>query len=119
MEYLPFLTERQNQDVEFCETYKKKYAHGADGHNRMITVAELAERLTTRGNAEDRDIEKLCLPPECVDTLFEAQNVPFHERTKEQRALSACLALFRSIDKHLTGYQRHDINLTQLGIDNE
>ncbi len=119
MEYLPFLTERQNQDVEFCTLYRTKFGHGADGHNRMITVAELAERLTGRGNKESRDIEKLCFPPSHVDTLFEAQNVPSHERTKEQKALSSCLALFRSIDKHLLGYQRNDINLALLGINNE
>lgn len=39
------ITNRQLQDIDWCMTYSEKFNHGADGHNRMNTVALMAKAL--------------------------------------------------------------------------
>lgn len=39
------ITTRQLQDIDWCMTYNDKFNHGADGHNRMNTVAVMARAL--------------------------------------------------------------------------
>lgn len=39
------LDERQLDEIRFCLVYESKFKHGADGHNRMILLAKLAQAL--------------------------------------------------------------------------
>jgi len=39
------LDPRQQQELDFARTYATKYAHGTDGHSRLMLIARLAELL--------------------------------------------------------------------------
>lgn len=39
------ITTRQLQDIDWCMGYHENFNHGADGHNRMKTVAAMARAL--------------------------------------------------------------------------
>ncbi len=41
------LDARELRELELAETYAKKFAHGTDGHNRLILLAKLVQLLDT------------------------------------------------------------------------
>lgn len=34
--------DRQQKEIEFCQTYAIQYAHGTDGHNAKLIIAKFA-----------------------------------------------------------------------------
>lgn len=42
-EWLKLLDERQRKEVEFAAIYAKQFAHGTDGHNRLLLISRLAD----------------------------------------------------------------------------
>lgn len=51
------ITNRQLQDIDWCMTYNDKFNHGADGHNRMNTVAAMAIALGFHYSDNGRKLE--------------------------------------------------------------
>jgi hypothetical protein len=45
MTWIDDLDPRQQKELDFARTYASKYAHGTDGHHRLMLIAELARRL--------------------------------------------------------------------------
>ncbi len=41
------LDERQQKELLFARLYQKEFAHGTDGHHRLLLIAKLAEMLDT------------------------------------------------------------------------
>lgn len=41
------LDSRQQKELDFARTYATKYAHGTDGHSRLMLIARLADLLDT------------------------------------------------------------------------
>jgi hypothetical protein len=39
------LDDRQRKEIELARLYATKYAHGTDGHHRLLLIAKLAELL--------------------------------------------------------------------------
>jgi hypothetical protein len=39
------LNERELKEVNFCREYAKNFAHGTDGHSRLMLIAKMAELL--------------------------------------------------------------------------
>jgi hypothetical protein len=37
--------ERANKQISFARVYAKEYHHGADGHNNMMIIAQMADLL--------------------------------------------------------------------------
>lgn len=44
-EWFKGLSEREQNEVNFCMVYSEQFAHGTDGHTRMLIVAKLAKML--------------------------------------------------------------------------
>lgn len=42
MTWLDSLDDRQQKEVEFARVYVQHYAHGTDGHNRLVLINRLA-----------------------------------------------------------------------------
>jgi hypothetical protein len=49
-EWLKELDERQRKEVEFALIYADGFAHGTDGHNRLLLIAKLARMLDEAEN---------------------------------------------------------------------
>jgi hypothetical protein len=45
MDWLNQLDERQRKEVALACTYRDHYAHGTDGHNRLLLIAKLFDLL--------------------------------------------------------------------------
>jgi hypothetical protein len=39
------LTEREHNELRFARLYAEQFAHGTDGHNRLLLIAKLADML--------------------------------------------------------------------------
>ena len=50
-EWLKELDERQRKEIEFARMYADGFAHGTDGHHRLLLIAKLALMLD---EAEDK-----------------------------------------------------------------
>lgn len=44
-EWLKELDDRQRKEIEFALIYTDGFAHGTDGHNRLLLIAKLARML--------------------------------------------------------------------------
>jgi hypothetical protein len=44
-QWMAQLDERQNKEVMFALTYARQFAHGTDGHHRLLLIAKLVELL--------------------------------------------------------------------------
>lgn len=42
------LDERQKQEVRFAREYARNFAHGTDGHHRLLIIAKMADMLDER-----------------------------------------------------------------------
>lgn len=51
MTWLDHLDPRQQKEVDFARMYASKYAHGTDGHTRLLLIARLSALLDSQ--AED------------------------------------------------------------------
>lgn len=53
------LDPRQQKELDFARTYATQYAHGTDGHSRLMLIAKLAELLDARSVATTTPLEQL------------------------------------------------------------
>lgn len=44
-EWEKLLDDRQRAEIAFAKMYTKSFAHGTDGHHRLMIIARLAELL--------------------------------------------------------------------------
>lgn len=44
-EWFKGLSEREQNEVNFCMVYSEQFSHGTDGHTRLLMVAKLAKML--------------------------------------------------------------------------
>ena len=42
------LTERDKQEIRFAQMYSTQFGHGTAGHNRLMVIAKLADRLESQ-----------------------------------------------------------------------
>lgn len=45
MNWMEFLDERQQKELQFAQSYASQFAHGTDGHHRLLLIAHLARIL--------------------------------------------------------------------------
>lgn len=45
MSWFDEFDERQRKEIDFATTYAQQYAHGTDGHHRLLIIAKMAELL--------------------------------------------------------------------------
>lgn len=45
MGFISTLTEREIKEIGFAKTYKERFAHGTDGHHRLLLIATLTQAL--------------------------------------------------------------------------
>ena len=50
------LDERQQKEVRFALDYAQNYKHGTDGHNRLMTIALLADIATRLENGAEMEV---------------------------------------------------------------
>jgi hypothetical protein len=46
-EWLRDFTDRERDEIKFAQVYAVTFAHGTDGHSRLILIAKLADKLNT------------------------------------------------------------------------
>ena len=63
MIWLDTLDDRGQKEVEFARVYQQHYAHGTDGHGRLLLIAKLAALLDTM-ETDLRQVQGQC-------TIFE------------------------------------------------
>ena len=44
-EWLRDFTDRERDEIKFAQVYAVTFAHGTDGHSRLILIAKLADKL--------------------------------------------------------------------------
>lgn len=55
MDWAQELDERQRKELSLARLYAKDYAHGTDGHSRLMLIAKLAELLDKAQAAQGKD----------------------------------------------------------------
>ncbi len=45
MSFIATLSEREIKEIRFAKLYKESFAHGTDGHHRLLVIATLADAL--------------------------------------------------------------------------
>jgi hypothetical protein len=58
MDWLNELDERQRKEVAFACVYRDHYAHGTDGHNRLLLIAKLFDLLCQLSPVSGKVAEK-------------------------------------------------------------
>lgn len=67
-EWLRDFTAREVDEIKFAQMYAVTFAHGTDGHSRLILIAKLADKLNTS--------ELLRLDPQALEPDLQAIEVP-------------------------------------------
>ena len=44
-QWMQQLDERQRQEVKFAQMYANGFAHGTDGHHRLLLIAKMSDML--------------------------------------------------------------------------
>lgn len=53
------LDERQIKEVQLAQVYAEQFAHGTDGHHRLLLIAKLVEILVRRSGEEVPPLPKV------------------------------------------------------------
>lgn len=51
MSWIDTLDDRQRREIAFARLYAKEFAHGTDGHHRLLLISALAELLDMQAGA--------------------------------------------------------------------
>lgn len=51
MSWIDTLDERQRKEIALARLYAKEYAHGTDGHHRLLLISRMAELLDMQAGA--------------------------------------------------------------------
>lgn len=64
-EWLRDFTDRERDEIKFAQVYAIQFAHGTDGHSRLILIAKLADKLNT---SELMRLDPQALEPDTTKT---------------------------------------------------
>lgn len=64
-QWMDDLDERQRKEIRFARLYAEQFGHGTDGHNRLLLIARLSDKLTAlQAQADTEPAPPDLTPPE-------------------------------------------------------